>query len=145
MLKTAAACAATAAIVIAFTPTPGTARHDVASAQSYSPPCPQASYGVDGTMGPIFCVVDNPVALRYYAKGGSHLLSLGPNATPQQVTTAGVTDYRHSTEPILCETYRLAAWREHWQFGISVSDAIGLKLHFPLDWCSEPNFSRIGG
>jgi hypothetical protein len=114
------------------------------SATAPVPPCPQASYGVDGTMGPIFCVVDNPVALRYYGPMGKHLFALGPNASPQQVLAALQADYRKSTEPILCETYRLAAWRNHWHFPYSIAAAGGTALHFPSGWCQEPNFSRIG-
>lgn len=106
------------------------------------PPCPQASYGADGNMGPLFCVIDSPVALRYYAPMGKHLFALGPNANPQQVVAAAVADRKTTgTLPILCSTYRLAAWREHWQFAVSAADQIGAALHVGFHgWCSDPNF-----
>jgi hypothetical protein len=108
------------------------------------PACPHAQYGVDGTLGPIFCVIDNPVALRYYAPEARHTFALGPSATPSQDINAVVADHPHGTEPILCSIYRLAAWRNHWSFGISIAAAVGHKLHFPNGWCSDPNFSSVG-
>ena len=108
-----------------------------------TPPCPQARYGVDGTMGPVFCVVDNPVALHYYAPMGKHLFALGPNASPDQVFAATRADFNHSTEPILCEVYRLAAWRNHWHFPLSVIAEVSSALHLPRSWCTEPTFKRM--
>ena len=139
MLKAAAASLLTALVLVGaawahgLTPTRTQA--------ALQPPCPQASYGADGNMGPLFCVIDSPVALRYYAPMGKHLFALGPNANPQQVVAAAVADRRTTgTLPILCSTYRLAAWREHWQFGVSAADQIGAALHFYRGWCSDPNF-----
>jgi hypothetical protein len=108
-----------------------------------TPTCPQAHYGVDGTMGPVFCVVYNPVALHYYAPMGKHLFALGPNASPDQVFTATRADYANSTEPILCEVYRLAAWRNHWHFPNSVIPEVSTALHLPRSWCTEPTFKRL--
>ena len=138
MLKAAAASLLTALVLV------GAAwAHGLTAVRAHAalqPLCPQAKYGVDGTMGPVFCVVDNPVALHYYAPMGKHLFALGPNATPQQVIAAARADY--STEPILCEVYRLAAWREHWAFPDSAASAIGTVLHLPHAWCTEPTFNR---
>jgi hypothetical protein len=138
-MKAAVASLATALVLIG-----GAWAHGVSLSEtaSLSPPCPQAHYGADGTMGPVFCVVDNPLALHYYGPTAKHLFTLGPNASPGQVEQAAVADYRHSTEPILCESYRLAAWRENWQFGISAAADIGNVLHFPNGWCTEPRFQR---
>ncbi len=90
-------------------------------------------------MEPIFCVIDNPVALRYFAKGAPHLFALGRNATPDQVIRALEKDF--NTEPIGCSEYRLAAWKNHWHFGISPVQAVQLDFHLPKGWCSEPRFN----
>jgi hypothetical protein len=112
------------------------------SAPAYRPPCPHASYGADGNMAPIFCMVDNPLALHYYGRMAKHLFALGPNANPQQVVAAAAADHRTTgTLPILCQSYRLAAWREHWQFALPASEQIGQALHFFHGWCSEPHFN----
>lgn len=111
-------------------------------AHALQPSCPQARYGVDGTMGPVFCVVDNPVALSYYAKLGKHLFALGPSASPDQVVSAIRADRGNSTLPILCETYRLADWREQWRFPSSTLVAAAALLHLPRNWCSEPSLNR---
>ena len=139
MLKAAAASLLTALVLVGaawahgLTPTRAHA--------ALQPPCPQAGYGADGDMSPLFCVVDNPVALRYFAPMGEHLFALGPNANPQQVVAAAVADRRTTgTLPILCSTYRLVAWREHWQFAVSAAAQIGAALHFYRGWCSDPNF-----
>jgi hypothetical protein len=52
----------------------------VAKTVPFSPPCAHPNYGADCTMGPVFCVVVNPRARRYYAKLEPRLLALGPNA-----------------------------------------------------------------
>jgi hypothetical protein len=107
-----------------------------------TPPCPPASYGADGNMGPLFCVVDNPAALRTFAPMAQHTFALGPGATRTQVTAALLADYKHGgTYPILCSIYRLAAWRNHWRLGIS--GRAGAELNFPSGWCSEPSFSDV--
>lgn len=54
-------------------------------------------------MGPLFCMIDNPVALRYFAPGAKHTFALGPDANPGQVYDALIADYDHGgTGPILC-------------------------------------------
>jgi hypothetical protein len=82
----------------------------------FVPPCPQASYGADGNMGPLFCVVINPVAFRYFAPMAKRTFALGPDASPEQVASALIADFgqRHGTLPILCSIYELAAWKNHW-------------------------------
>jgi len=109
------------------------------------PPCPHPSYGADGNMGPLFCMIDDPVALRYFAPMAKHTFSLTPSATPEQVAAALVADYKHAgTEPILCSIYQLADWRNHWSFGISAAEQAGTELRFPSNWCRDPRFSGAG-
>jgi hypothetical protein len=144
MLRTILACAATAAAVLAIT---ATGVSGARSAQRpFTPACPHASYSADGNMTPLFCVIDNPVALRYLAREGRHTFALGANATPGQVVNSVVADRNSAgTIPILCSVYRLAAWREHWSFGTSPAQAIRLKLHYPRGWCHDPRFRHVGG
>jgi len=93
-------------------------------------------------MGPLFCVIDNPVALKHFTPMAKHTFGLGPDANPGEVEDALVADYKHGgTEPILCSIYRLAAWRHHWRFGVSVASVVGDRLSFPQGWCREPSFS----
>jgi hypothetical protein len=117
----------------------------IAGTGTLTPACPQPRYGADGNMGPLFCVVDNPAALKAFAPMAQHTFALGPDATPAQVTSALVADYKHGgTIPILCSIYRLAAWRNHWRFGIPPSQQVGAELNFYPGWCSEPSFSEVG-
>jgi hypothetical protein len=111
--------------------------HDASA--PYVPACPHASYGADGNMGPLFCVVDNPIALTYFAKQGRHVFALGPNATPWAVAHALHLDY--STGPITCSIYQLAAWREHWSFGIPPTDQIPEARGMIANWCPTPRFN----
>jgi hypothetical protein len=141
MLKAAAASLVTALIVVgAGWATNGTG----AGADTLRPACPHAHYGVDGTMGPAFCAIDNPAALVYYERLGKHLFALGANAAPEQVLAAVLADFHNSTLPILCETYRLAAWREQWHFAGSIAAAAAASMHWPKRWCTEPRFGQIG-
>jgi hypothetical protein len=95
--------------------------------------------GLDAT-SELFCVIDNPVALRYFAASGRHLFALGPNATPGQVLAALKRDL--STLPITCSVYRLAAWRNHWHFGVSpVVQLVVVKHLYSTGWCSDPAFN----
>jgi len=141
MLNILAACAATAAATVAPTAGSGMAGQRAQTA-AFTPPCPQVGYGADRNMDTLFCVVDNPVALRYFAPMAKRLFALGPNANPQQVVAAALADRRTTgTLPILCSSYRLAAWREHWQFAVSAADQIGLTLRVGFrGWCADPNF-----
>jgi len=98
------------------------------------PPCPHVSYGADGNMGPLFCVVDNPLALRYFASIGRHTFALGPDASPGEVAQGLSADYKHGgTGPIMCSIYQLAAWRNHWHFGVTVYSEVS-------PYCKEPSF-----
>jgi hypothetical protein len=117
--------------------------NDVGGSQAtIVPTCPHATYGADGNMGPLFCVIDNPLALSHFASVGRRTFALGPNASPGHVAAALVSDYKQGgTEPILCSVYRLAAWRNHWRFGVSPTASAGVQLHFPAGWCKEPRFS----
>jgi hypothetical protein len=90
-------------------------------------------------MGPLFCVIDNPLALRYFAHLGRHTFALGPDASPTQVVNALKQDY--TTNPITCSVYRLAAWRNHWQFGISPAAELAAQLKLIPQWCSDPRFN----
>jgi hypothetical protein len=87
------------------------------------PACPHISFAVDGTIGPLFCTIDNPVALRYYAAALKPLLALGPNTTPGQVEAVLASEFRvhngHAltgTYPIQCEVFQLAYHRWRWSF-----------------------------
>ena len=97
------------------------------------PACPHATFGADGNMGPISYMVDNPAALRYFAKLGRHVFALGPNATPHQVEAALKKDT--STNPIICSVYQLAAWRTGWSFRVDPMDGLG---NLPPSWCPTP-------
>jgi hypothetical protein len=96
---------------------------ELASAQSATgptilPACPQTTYAVDGTIGPLFCTIDDPVALSWYAKPLRPLLALGPNASPGAVGTALQATLKHSSYPQLCQIYGLAARAERWHFAV---------------------------
>lgn len=112
-----------------------------AAAELYAPPCPHPSYAADGNMTPLFCVIANPVALRYFAPMAKRTFALGPDATSGDVTSALVADSkRGGTLPILCSIYQLASWKNRWRFGASVVSSAGQALHAAPGWCSEPSF-----
>jgi hypothetical protein len=120
----------------------------VAGAQTLVPPCPQADYGADGNMGPLFCVIANPVALRYFAPMAKRTFALGPEATPTQVAEALVTDTRPDSGqrwklslPMLCSIYHLAAWKNQWHFGISIAFAVSQRLNATPGWCGDAEFT----
>jgi len=93
-------------------------------------------------MSPLFCMIDNPLALSYFASEGQRTFALGPDATPGQVVSALTADYKHAgTVPILCSVYQLAAWRNHWSFAVSPVAQISATLGFPADWCTDPGLS----
>lgn len=119
------------------------ARSAVRSKEVFVPRCPQPTYNADGNLSPLFCVIDNPLALRHYAPLGRRTFALGPNASPTQVAAALAADYKRGagTEPILCAVYRLAAWRNQWRFGVSPVSRVGVRFHFPEKWCSDPRFN----
>jgi hypothetical protein len=150
MIRVLVACTSTAALTFALTITLTTqdgAAKAVASttAQALAPPCSHASYGADGNMSPLFCVIDNPIALRYFAPMAKRTFALGPNATPAQVASALVADFKAQKTPlpILCSIYKLAAWRNRWSFGASIVVAVGARLDISSGWCSEPSFAGI--
>lgn len=140
MLKTVAAAVVTAAIVLLAVAPGGSA----AGTPNPTPACPRPLYGADGTMGPLFCVIDNPLALRYYARVGRHTFALGPDASPPAVVSALEADLKHGgTIPITCSVYRLAAWRNQWNFrAVSVVAEVAADLHLIPDWCSTPHFPQ---
>jgi hypothetical protein len=81
MIRVLIACAVTAALTITLT---GLLEErgrlggiaSAAGAETLIPSCPQPHYYANGNVGPPFCVIDNPVALRFYAPVGkrtSHL------------------------------------------------------------------------
>lgn len=143
MLRVLAACFATATLTTAtIAATLPAAR--IVSQPRLVPPCPHPSYGANGNMGPLFCVIDNPLALQYFAPMAKRTFALGPDATPGQVASALVADYRRAgTEPILCSIFQLAQWRNQWRFGASAADQVGGLLRFPADWCHTPRFPGI--
>jgi hypothetical protein len=148
MIRVLTACATTAALTfaltMAFTTPSGVAVAASTDAQPFVPPCAHANYGADGNMGPLFCVVDNPAALHYFAPMAKQTFALGPNVTPGHVSAALVADFKHGgTIPILCSILRLAAWRNHWSFGASTAAAVGAQLNFRSGWCTEPTFSGV--
>ena len=87
-----------------------------AASTSFVPACPHPSYGADGNFAPLFCRVDNPLAIRYYGSFVWRLMALGPNADPSTISD---TIRRAHIVPAswACSEYALAAWAEHWQFG----------------------------
>lgn len=144
MMRTFVACAATAALTIGLMAT-GVGAGRSAAASAYAPACPQASYGADGNMGPVFCMIDNPVALKYFAPMAKRTFALGPNATPNSVQASLVADFKHGgTLPILCSIYQLATWRNHWRFPYSMIGAVATQLKVTRFWCSEPKFAEGG-
>lgn len=112
---------------------------NVAEAETLVPSCPQAHYFADGNVGPLFCVIDNPLALRFYASVGKRTFALGPNADPEQVYKALIDDtYKsHATVPELCAVYQLATWKNHWRFGPPIVGGLSERLNLPLDWCDD--------
>ncbi len=138
MLRTVTACVVSVAITLGVVAAATTSASTTPA--PFSPACPSPGYGADGDMGPLFCVIDNPVALRYFAALGRHLFALGPNATPGQVLAALERDL--STLPITCSVYRLAAWRNHWHFGISPLVQLAYLKHlYSTGWCKDPAFN----
>lgn len=142
MFRLFTACAATAVLTYALTLSLRPHEGLAAAGPSFTPPCPAASYGANGNMGPVLCVVDNPVALHYFASIGRHTFALGPNATPGEVFDALSYDFKHGgTGPIMCSIYQLAAWRNQWHFGISPIDELGEERNLPAGWCPAPSFT----
>jgi hypothetical protein len=134
------ACGLTAALTFALTISLVAHGGLVAFAsEAPAPPCPPPSYGADGNMGPIFCVIDNPVALRYFAPMAKHTFALGPDADPGQVVRALNADY--VSAPTACSIYQLAAWRNQWHFGISPVEELRVERHLYSGWCPAPSFS----
>ncbi|HEY1978402.1 MAG TPA: hypothetical protein VGG89_17765 [Candidatus Baltobacteraceae bacterium] len=150
MIRTILLCVITAGLTIAATTTVLSGQNRAVGApasadeEALVPLCGHPVYGADGTMGPIFCVIDNPIALHYYAPMARRTFALGPDASPRDVVNALTVDFKHGgTEPILCSIYQLAAWKNHWHFGVSVAAQVGEGLGFPSGWCREPSFSAI--
>jgi hypothetical protein len=117
----------------------------VADAETLAPSCPQTSYGADGNVGPLFCVIDNPVAVRYFAPMAKRTFALGRDATPGQVSEALIADFRRQKMglPMLCSVYQLAAWRNHWRFGGSIDFEVSQRLNVVSGWCGEPELRAV--
>ncbi len=119
--------------------------HESLAATSTALSCAHPTYAADGNMEPLFCDtsagrVDNPLAVRYFAPMAKQTFSLGSDATPSQVTDALIDDYTHGASiPTLCSIYQLAAWRNHWSFGISIVGSVATQLRLPPQWCSQPS------
>jgi len=141
-----ASCVVTAALTVTLTMLVDGrgAVAGIAGAQTLVPPCPHAGYGADGNMGPLFCVIANPIALHYFAPMAKRTFALGPDATPTQVAEALVTDARPDSGqrwklglPMLCSIYQLAAWKNQWDFGYSIDYAVSQQLNAIPDWCGD--------
>lgn len=149
MIRTIALCTVTAVLTFFVTLAltgkgGGIGAAATANAPAFIPPCRQTSYGADGNMGPLFCVVDNPVALRYFAPMARHTFALGPDATPEEVTNALVADTKPGSGkrwklglPMLCSIYQLAAWKNQWHFAYSIDAAVSQRLNAIPDWCGD--------
>ena len=139
MLRMFGACAVTALAAWAVTASGGGAAGGAAHGVLFVPSCPHASFGADGNMGPLFCVIDDPAALRYFGAMGRRTLAVGPSASPTQVAAALTADRQKAvTGPILCSIFRLAAWRNHWRFAVSPANDAG------IGWCQTPSFGKVG-
>jgi hypothetical protein len=113
-----------AAVAGAFTGTSAS----TASSVGFVPGCPQPLYTADGNLSPLFCKIDNPRALKFYARITPRLFGLGRSAPPGQVVLALRADHKHATNPQLCSAYKLLAWRWHWHFGVDpVAAATGVR------------------
>ena len=90
---------------------------------AYVPACPRPVYSANGNVNPLFCQIDNPVALKFYERLAPRLFELGARATPQQVGTALATasTMQHATNAEACAAYQLAAWWRQWHFGVDPS------------------------
>jgi hypothetical protein len=89
------------------------------SAPVFVPACAHPLYTADGNMTPLFCKIDNPLAVSFYRKIAPKVFALGANASPQRVTRALSATEKHATFPELCAVYKLVSWWRHWHFGIS--------------------------
>ena len=116
---------------------PVVVREAAATTSSFLPACPHFSHAADGAVGPIFCTIDNPRALSYYAKALKPLLALGPHAKSGQVQIQLSKEMRGGgphgqrltgTIPIQCQVFQLAAHRWRWGF-----------LYTPPDCPPPPN------
>lgn len=137
------------AVFVTAHPPTGAAQVPSTNSAQFLPPCPHTEYGVDGNMSPLFCVIDNPLALRYFASMGRHTFALGPDATPEQIASAlRADDTPRIPLPILCSIYQLASRRNQWGvIGASALsknqfiDGVGEELHAYHGWCSDPDFN----
>jgi hypothetical protein len=110
---------------------PGTAsaappdKHAPPKAAAYVPSCPRPVYSANGNVSPLFCKIDNPVALQFYARLAPGLFALGASATPQQASAALASSvtFRHATNAEACAAYQLAAWWKQWKFAVDPSQS----------------------
>jgi hypothetical protein len=104
-------------------PPKGHAKPKPQQAPAFVPACPRPVYSANGNVAPLFCQIDNPVALTFYERLAPRLFSLGPSATPQQVGTAltAATTIQHATSLEACAAYQLAAWWRQWHFAVDPS------------------------
>ncbi|HEY8001418.1 MAG TPA: toll/interleukin-1 receptor domain-containing protein [Solirubrobacterales bacterium] len=82
----------------------------------------QLQHGADGNVGPISCEDGrlNQLAWQHLAANSDPLtFTLGPNATPEQVTKALCSDLDSSTIPIITSIYEIAKLYYGWEFGIN--------------------------
>ncbi len=76
--------------------------------------------GADGNASPLTCDGGklNVLAWSYYGKNSPLVMTLGPDAIPDQVLRAMCSDVRNSTPVIEKSAYTLAALYYGWNFGI---------------------------
>lgn len=102
---------------------PSSASAETAVGSSFVPACPTPLYTADGNVSPLFCKIDNPLAVRFYKSIAPNVFALGPDASPSQVEDALKVADAHGTNPEMCAVYQLAAWWKHWRFGVSPGQA----------------------
>ena len=106
-------------------PGKGNGKGQAVSTARFVPACPRPVYSANGNVSPLFCQIDNPVALQFYERLAPRVFALGPNATPQQVGAAlsATVTFRHATNPEICAAYQLAAWAKQWKFVVNPSQS----------------------
>jgi hypothetical protein len=78
---------------------------------AFTPPCPHLTYSPDGNVSPLFCVIVNPDAWRFYDRVAPRMLALPRSASPGEVVAAAAADrsHSHATPPEECSAFKLWA------------------------------------
>ena len=106
-------------------PGKGNGKGPAPKAAAFVPACPRPVYSANGNVSPLFCQIDDPVALQFYERLAPRVFALGPNASPQQVgaALAASVTFRHATNAEVCAAYQLAAWWRQWKFAVDPSQS----------------------